>query len=126
MQNKVIGKCPVCDNKLFVTELCCKSCDTKIQGEFELSSFDFLTRMQQEFLLVFIKNAGNIKMIEKDLGISYPTVKKYLGDIQQALGFKESVDIKEDELTKQDILNKLKNGEIDFEDADKMIKDLED
>ena len=61
MKKKLLGTCPVCSEKLIVSELSCKSCGTKIQGEFKLGKFDYLSEELQNFALIFIKNAGNIK-----------------------------------------------------------------
>lgn len=69
-----------------------------------------------------MKNRGNIKGIEKDLGISYPTVKKNLDQVIQALGYEDAED--NNALSKERILEKLSNGEITSEDAMKLIQDL--
>ena len=118
MNKQVIGQCPICQEELIVTKLTCPNCKTDIVGEFELSRFNHLSKEQLNFVLVFIKNQGNIKMIEKELGISYPTVKKNLDDVIIALGYKV-VDDKRSE-----ILNRLKNGEIDFDEAEKLLQKL--
>ena len=87
MKKNVIGYCPICEEKLMVKTLTCEHCDTDITGEFVLSPFDYLSKEQLQFALIFIKNQGNIKLIEKDLNISYPTVKKNLEELINALGF---------------------------------------
>lgn len=125
MNKKVIGNCPVCNNKLVVSELKCRECDTSIHGEFNLSRFDYLTPLQQEFALVFIKNSGNIKLIEKELNISYPTVKKNLDEIINALGFEKINIFESDKMSKEEIYRALKNGEINFEEAEVLLKEIE-
>ena len=62
MRKKLLGNCPVCNERLLVTEMTCKECKTQIKGEFKLSKFDYLSQELQEFALVFLKNAGNIKL----------------------------------------------------------------
>lgn len=125
MAKKLLGSCPVCDSKIVVSELKCTDCDTRIQGEFALSKFDYLTPEQQEFTLIFIKNAGNIKAIEKELNISYPTIKKKLDDVIKALGF-DTVTVVAAKMTKQEILSALKRKEITFEAAEKLLKEVEE
>ncbi len=96
----------------------------EINGEFNLSPFDYLQKEQLEFALVFIKNQGNIKMIEKQLNISYPTVKKNLDELCSSLGFKAfkiDNDVKPD---REIVKEKLKNGEISFEEAEDMLGGL--
>lgn len=124
MKNKIIGKCPVCSENLIVTELTCNCCNTKISGKFTLSKFDYLTPSQQQFALIFLKNAGNIKMVEKDLNISYPTVKKNMEDVIAALGFEKSNVVISEKRTKEEIYKALKNGEIDFDEAEKILEEL--
>lgn len=125
MKKKLLGTCPVCDGKLVVSELTCKDCGTKIKGEFNLSKFDYLSGELQEFALIFIKNAGNIKSVERDLNISYPTVKKNLDELIKNLGFDTVNIIPEEKMTRTEILRALKNKEITFETAEKMLKDVD-
>ena len=120
MKKNVIGYCPICNDKLFVKTLKCDKCDTEISGEFVLSPFDYLTKEQQDFALVFIKSQGNIKAIEKSLNISYPSVKKNIDDLIKALGF-ESTDFK---LSREEVKQKLKNGEITIEEAEDLLGGL--
>lgn len=124
MRKKTLGKCLVCGENLTITELTCFCCDTKIKGNFSLSKFDCLTPSQQEFALIFLKNAGNIKMVEKELNISYPTVKKNIDELISALGFEKINVTVAEKPTKEEIYKALKNGEIDFEEAEKILEDL--
>lgn len=125
MKKKLLGTCPFCDDKLVITELTCKSCGTKINGEFSLSKFDYLSNELQQFALVFIKNAGNIKGVEKDLNISYPTVKKNLDELIRSLGFDASMASIKEKMTRAEILTALKQKEISFEQAEKLLKECE-
>lgn len=123
MNKKVIGTCPVCGENLSVSVLTCSQCDTSIHGNFNLSKFDYLTTQQQEFALVFLKNGGNIKLIEKELNISYPTVKKNLDELINALGFEKINEVEAVKISKEDVYKALKNGEISFEEAEEMLKE---
>ena len=73
---------------------------------------------------MFIKNGGNIKLIEKELNISYPTVKKNLDELINALGFEKINEVEATKLTKEDVYRALKNGEISFEEAEEMLKEV--
>lgn len=125
MKKSIIGYCPICHDKLVVKTLRCNHCDTEITGDFTLNPFDYLSKEQLDFALVFIKNQGNIKNIEKDLGISYPTVKKNIEELCKALNMKTTVnnDMSLEEL-REDTKRRLKNGEITFEDAERILGDL--
>ena len=107
---------------LVVTEIQSKKKDITVRREFQLSKFDYLTKEQQYFIEVFIKNQGNIKQIEKELGISYPTVKKSLEEVTQALGYKVE-DSKDDE-KRLEIFERIRRGELTIEEAEAQLKKL--
>ena len=121
MENRIIGLCPVCFEKLKITKLECDKCGTGITGEFHLSKFDYLTKEHQNFVEIFLKNRGNIKEIEKELGISYPTVRKFLDEVIISLGYKVSEEEKS-KVSKKEILEKLSNGKITLEESLKLLK----
>ncbi len=116
--NKLIGACPVCQNELTISQLSCHHCSTEITGNFNMSKFDQLTDEQKNFALTFIKNEGNIKKIEEDLSISYPTVKNKLKDLKGALGFDDNEPV----INKAEILEKISNGELTPEEGIKLLK----
>ena len=120
MGREVIGKCPICGGDMEVVKTTCSNCNTSIEGHFTLCKFCRLTNEQKNFIEVFVKNRGNIKEIEKELGISYPTVRNKLEDVIQALGYSPKVTTVN--IDKKAILEKLKNGEISPEEAVKLLK----
>ena len=85
---KAPGKCPICNEELQVTRLNCSHCNSQLEGEFDTCKFCQLPAEQIEFVEVFLKCRGNIKEVEKELGISYPTVRNRLDGVIQALGYK--------------------------------------
>lgn len=128
--NPVLATCPVCKHDLNVVRLHCDHCGTSIEGDFTLSKFNYLETEKLYFIEVFIKNRGNIKMIEKELNISYPTVKKMLDDVIVGLGY--SLDASEEEpfpkepetpkVNKSSILEKIEKGELSVADAIEIFK----
>lgn len=67
----------------------------------------------QVFVAMFIKVHGSIKEMEQAFGISYPTVKSRLNKIGESLGFVESKKVS----PKEEVLSKLENGELSFNEA---------
>ena len=129
MLYKAPGQCPVCGQKLEITKLSCPKCSTGIEGKFEPCEFCRLPKEELNFLKVFIKCRGNIKDMEKELGISYPTVRSKLDALIQSLGFtvdnKESKKIEEEkDKVKNEILEALAKGEITAKEATERIKKL--
>lgn len=82
--------CPVCSASLHVTRLVCESCDTAIEGDFDLGRLGRLSREQLAFVEVFLDCRGKIKDVEERLGLSYPTVVSRLEQVVAALGAPES------------------------------------
>lgn len=119
----VISKCPICGEELVIEKLHCKKCGIDINGEFTLSPISKLSSEQLNFVEVFLKNQGNIKLVEKELDVSYPTVKKLLNEVLVSLGYKQ---IKEDEKAnrRHEILELLANKKITSSEAEEMLKNL--
>lgn len=118
---EVIGKCPVCGSDTEVTRISCNECDTHIEGHFVPCKFCRLSKEQKAFIDAFIKCRGNIKEMEKELGVSYPTVKNKLEDVAGALGHKMEPEEVNSEKRKE-ILDRLNNGEISVDDALNLLK----
>jgi len=119
----LIHQCPVCTHALHVTKLECNQCATIIENKFSLSKFARLTKEQLHFIEVFLLSRGNIKEVEKALGISYPTVRTKLNDVIASLGYKEEPEEIDD---KKSIITELETGEITVEQALERLKNKEE
>lgn len=119
--NEVIGRCPICNEKFTVTRLSCPKCGTALEGEFSLCKFCYLTREQRTFIEIFIKCRGNLKEMEKELGISYPTIRSRLENVIMALGYKVE-EVEGSTVNRKEILEKLEKGEISPQEAIKLLK----
>jgi len=83
---KLIEACPTCDSaKLSITEVTCDACGTQVRSRYSRCPFCSLTEDQQTFLLLFVRSRGNLKDLEKTLGVSYPTVRAKLDEIVERL-----------------------------------------
>jgi hypothetical protein len=101
-----------------VTELTCDSCGTSVKGRFQIPELCRLPEDLYQFLLVFVKNRGIIREVEKELGISYPTVRSRLDAVLEALG----VGAAQSAADQAQVLEMLERGEITPEDAEKMLR----
>lgn len=119
---KIISRCPVCEGQLKVTKLKCESCQTVIENDFVLSKFDYLSDEELYFTETFIRCRGNIKEVEKELGISYPTVRARLDGIIRALGYENTAEKDAEAIRRENILNSLEKGEITAKQALAMLK----
>lgn len=118
---KAPGKCPVCDGEFAITKLTCGNCGSELTGYYEGCRFCSLSDEDQRFIEVFMKNRGSIKEVEKELGISYPTVRGKLDDVIRAMGFRAAEPVPE--VDNSDILKKLEDGEITPKEATALIKE---
>jgi len=119
---KAPGKCPVCGGDFAITKLTCGSCGSELSGYYEGCKFCSLPDEDQYFIEIFIKNRGSIKDVEKELGISYPTVRGKLDDVIRAMGYKPAEEPKVI-IDHSDILKKLEDGEISPKEAASLIKE---
>ncbi|MEO7118594.1 MAG: DUF2089 domain-containing protein [Candidatus Limnocylindrales bacterium] len=86
MAHDVISTCPVCEHELSVTKLQCRECGTTLEGEFAVGRFARLSREQLALLESFLRSRGNLREMERELGISYPTVRGRVESLVRALG----------------------------------------
>ena len=121
------SQCPICGGEVVVTQINCRDCNTTIDGQFSSRTFSQLTPKQMDFVETFVRLEGKITHMEKELGYSYPTIRKLLHDVIRALGYEpggdETSELSEDE--RQKILSDLDEGAISYEDAMKLLKDGE-
>lgn len=120
------SQCPICGGEVIVTRINCQNCDTSIEGRFSSRSFSQLTPKQMDFVETFVRVEGKITRMEKELNLSYPTIRKLLHDVIRALGYEpgeeeELAELSEEE--RQQILNDLDSGDISLEDALKKLKE---
>jgi hypothetical protein len=131
MAHDVIATCPVCSGELAVTRLHCRTCGTTIEGEFSVGRFARLGRDQHALLESFLRSRGNLRDMERELGISYPTVRARVEALVRSLGFGPRGDESEPEPdttpetgTREAILERLARREISAEEAATAIRAL--
>ena len=132
MPHDVISTCPVCSSELAVTRLHCRSCGTTLEGDFTVGRFGRLNRDQLALLESFLRSRGNLREMERELGISYPTVRSRVEALVRALGFGPRADDDGDETaadpaagrSREEILEALARHELSAEDAAIAIRAL--
>jgi hypothetical protein len=114
---KLITRCPFCGDELAITRLSCCGCTTQIDSQLEIPLFFRLPQDLQNFVLTFLRCQGKIRDVEKELGISYPTVCKRLDLVNELLGNKGSP------ADRTQILEQLERGEISVQEATQLLKE---
>lgn len=100
-----------------VIELRFPAADVTVRGEFELNEFALLTPDNLEFLRLYIKVRGNLKEVERILGVSYPTVRSRFDAMLRAIGYEPDLPDPKDEA-----LTLLEKGAISPEEALRRLK----
>ena len=115
-----VSKCPACGSAEFnVERIRCTGCGTAVEGSFRTTKLGSLPMEHQEFIEVFVQCRGNIKDVERVLGISYPTVRGKLDRAVQALGYETP----EQSNRKLEILEALGKNEMSTEEALRALKE---
>ena len=122
---KILERCPSCEGELNITRLGCTSCDTIVLGRFQPCPFCRLSPESTQFLLTFVRCRGNVKEMEREMGISYWTVRRRVDELIAELGIEaahaEEMDIAAREL---EILEQVNRGELDASEAAELLTQL--
>jgi hypothetical protein len=122
--------CPGCQGSLRPQILACDACGIKVEGRFSAGVWAQLDESQLRFVQLFVHCEGNIRDMEKALGVSYPTVKALLADINGKLGVpplavksgKEKSPRVRVAFDAAHVLNDLKDGTITYDEALSLIR----
>jgi hypothetical protein len=130
---KILEACPTCGGEFAVTELTCTVCETVVRSRYAPCPFCALSPEDLGFLLVFVKNRGNVKDMERELGVSYWAIRGRLNEVISAMGFEPAGDDQDDPepdprpstraadkdrpAARQAVLDQLKRGELTAEEA---------
>lgn len=111
--------CPVCSTRLAVTRLTCPSCDTELSGAFASCEFCSLTDEDRQVLRVFLASRGNMKDLERHLGVSYPTARARFDTLLARLGIERAP--APPATSRVELMEQVARGEIDVEEALKRL-----
>lgn len=67
--------CPVCGGDMIITRKGCLNCGSELAGEFADCAYCALSSQELDLLNVFLTSRGNMREVEKFLGVSYPTAR---------------------------------------------------
>jgi hypothetical protein len=129
----LFNRCPACGGPVVITECRCSQCQLQMRGEFSPGQFSLLSEDQLTFIRVFLRARGNLTELERVLGISYPTIRNKLDEINSAFdalekpaaaSMKESQLLNPEEKLRQEILQKTAGGQLTAEEALRQLQEL--
>ena len=106
--------CPVCNHRLATTRLTCPECSTELSGAFESCEFCVLSDEDRDVLRVFLASRGNMKELERHLGVSYPTARARFDVLLTKLGIERGAAPAPSRL---ELMEQVARGEIDVDEA---------
>lgn len=140
---RTVTTCPVCQGPLRVSELRCDRCDLTIRGRFQACRFCEAPAEHLGFIETFLRCEGNLAQVERELGLSYPTLRNRLTAALESLGLRrrgeaagrgpeaevpletvEAVDRPETASRRRDLLDALARGDVSAEVAAERLRDL--
>lgn len=108
------ASCPVCNHRLATTRLTCPECTTELSGAFTSCEFCVLTDEDREVLRVFLASRGNMKELERHLGVSYPTARARYDGLLTKLGIERAAAAAPSRI---ELMEQVARGEIDVDEA---------
>jgi len=121
---KTVRHCPVCENALSVSRLSCSKCGTSVEGSFGHGLFSDLNDEESRFVELFVICRGNIKEMEKRLGVSYPTVRNKLDAVIKKLDRARGGDPEEKRQRRMEIIDSIKRGEITPDEGARLLEQM--
>lgn len=121
---KAATRCPSCGGRLEVQELRCPKCDVSVRGHFKRCEFCALPEEQLAFLRLFVSRRGNLREVERELGVSYPTVRARLDELLRALGYAtEGPSARDWQERRRRVVEELKTGRMTPEQAARALRE---
>ena len=107
--------CPVCNERLALTRLSCPACDTELSGGFVTCEFCVLSNEDRDVLRVFLASRGNMKELERHLGVSYPTARARFDALLTKIGIDRPPVAPAQ--SRVELMEQVARGEIDIDEA---------
>lgn len=98
-----------------VVRLECPACGTEVSGDFDLCPACRLDAAHRSIFDAFLRARGNVRAVQGELGVSYPTARQRIEEMFAAL---EEAPPGPDPMV---VLERLEAGQIDVDSAAEML-----
>jgi hypothetical protein len=109
-------KCPSCGGDLLIVKVACPACGAEVSGEFDPCPVCRLEGEHRRVIELFLQSRGNLRDVQRALGVSYPTARVRVEEVFREMG---QTPRPPDPLK---VLHRLRAGEIDLSAAEKLIR----
>jgi hypothetical protein len=101
---------------MHVEKLGCDSCGTEVQGRYRPCPVCELDPAARSLFDLFLAARGNLKDVQRTLGVSYPTARQRIEEMF------EQLEEPSPRPKAMDVLKRLRAGEISVEQAEKLLR----
>lgn len=123
MSYRAPSECPVCGGGLVTTRLGCRNCGSELAGEFGHCDYCALDERESELLAVFLASRGNLREVEKHLGVSYPTARARFTSLLVKLGLAGDTG-QAAAMTREQVLSEVASGALSPAEAAELLAGL--
>jgi len=113
-------ECLICKHHLTIERLSCEACQSHFEGKFYFPRLARLSTTEQQLTESLIVHGGNLKEMAESLDVSYPTLKKRLLELSNALHKQK----REDKQSIEEILQAMETGEMTAQEGIKLIREI--
>lgn len=112
--------CPICHGTVHVERTACRHCNVRFDGGFELPRLARLPAGHRQLAEELILSGGNLKVLAGRLELSYPTLRKRVDSLIEALDDLRTVD----ESRTDSILNDIEAERMPANEGLRRIKEI--
>lgn len=115
-----VNTCFQCHGPLEPIRLACERCRFEISGRFEMPRLARLSVEHQDLAERILMSGGNLKEVAEAVGVSYPTLRKRVDEMIEALGTLRMADQQKADA----FLEAVENGNMRPEEAARRIGEM--
>jgi hypothetical protein len=109
-------RCPSCGGELVVVKVACPACGAEVSGEFDTCRVCRLDGERRKVFEIFLQARGNLRDVQRVMGVSYPTARARVEEVFRELGQSPRPP------DPSKVLQRLRSGEIDVATAEKLLR----
>jgi len=110
-------RCPSCGNGMVAPSAVCGACGVEVQGRFVPCPVCRLGGEDRRLFELFLRSRGNLKEVERALGISYPTVRQRTDDLLIRMGYPKGPP-----RDRMEILRRVREGGLSVDEAASLLR----